>query len=45
VLPSFLIAPHIPVAEKINICLPRLPEAFHGFRIVLMGAIHRNGSA
>ena len=37
---GFLIAPHIPVAENINIRLPRLPEAFHGFRIVLMGDLH-----
>jgi predicted MPP superfamily phosphohydrolase len=37
---GFLIAPHIPLAEKINIRLPRLPEAFHGFRIVLMGDMH-----
>ena len=37
---GFLIAPHIPVAENINIRLPRLPEAFHGFRIVLMGDMH-----
>ena len=37
---GFLIAPHIPVAENINIRLPGLPEAFHGFRIVLMGDMH-----
>ena len=37
---GFVIAPHIPVVENINIRLPRLPEAFHGFRIVLMGDMH-----
>ena len=39
-LDGFLIAPHIPVAEHISIHLPRLPEAFEGFRIVLMGDMH-----
>ena len=37
---GFLIAPHLPVAEHINIRLSRLPEAFHGFRIVVMGDMH-----
>jgi predicted MPP superfamily phosphohydrolase len=37
---GFLIAPHVPVAEHISLRLPRLPEAFHGFRIVLMGDLH-----
>ena len=37
---GFLVEPHIPVAEHINIRLRNLPEAFHGFRIALMGDMH-----
>jgi predicted MPP superfamily phosphohydrolase len=37
---GFVIAPHLPVAERINIRLPRLPAAFQGFRIVVMGDMH-----
>lgn len=37
---GFLIEPHAPVAERIGIRLRRLPEAFHGFRIVVLGDMH-----
>ena len=37
---GFLFEPHAPVAEQISIRLRRLPEAFHGFRIVVMGDMH-----
>jgi predicted MPP superfamily phosphohydrolase len=37
---GFLIEPHIPVVERIGIRLRNLPEAFHGFRIVVMGDMH-----
>jgi uncharacterized protein len=39
-LDGFLIEPHTPVIDKISIGLRRLPEAFHGFRIVLLGDLH-----
>jgi uncharacterized protein len=37
---GFLIEPHVPVVDKISIQLRRLPDAFHGFRIVVMGDMH-----
>jgi len=37
---GFIIEPHQPVAEHVNIRLPHLPEAFHGFRIVHMADMH-----
>jgi predicted MPP superfamily phosphohydrolase len=37
---GFLVEPHIPVAEHIDIRLRNLPEAFHGFRIAVMGDMH-----
>ena len=37
---GFLIEPHAPVVDEIGIHLRRLPEAFHGFRIVVMGDMH-----
>jgi uncharacterized protein len=37
---GFGIEPYRPVAEHISIRLPRLPEAFHGFRIVQMTDLH-----
>ncbi len=37
---GFLFEPHAPVAEQISIRLRRLPEAFYGFRIVVMGDMH-----
>ncbi len=37
---GFLIEPHAPVVDEISIRLRRLPEAFHGFRIVVMGDMH-----
>ena len=37
---GFLIEPHAPVVDEISIHLRRLPEAFHGFRIVVMGDMH-----
>ena len=39
-LDGFIIEPHLSVAEHIDIRLPRLPEAFHGFRIVHMADMH-----
>lgn len=39
-LDGFALEPHAPVAEHITIRLPRLPEAFHGFRIVQMADLH-----
>src|ERR1700733_7540189 len=37
---AFLIEPHAPVVERISIRLQRLPEAFSGFRIAVMGDMH-----
>jgi uncharacterized protein len=37
---GFVVEPHDPVAERVNIRLGRLPEAFHQFRIVHMGDFH-----
>lgn len=37
---GFLIEPHYPVVEHVTVRLSRLPEAFHGFRIVQMGDVH-----
>ncbi len=37
---GFLVEPHAPVAERLSIRLPKLPEAFDGFRIALMGDLH-----
>jgi predicted MPP superfamily phosphohydrolase len=37
---GFLIEPQDPLAERITIRLRRLPEAFHGFRIALLGDLH-----
>jgi uncharacterized protein len=37
---GIVIAPHIPVVERVSVFLPRLPEAFHGFRMVLLGDLH-----
>jgi uncharacterized protein len=37
---GFLIEPHTPVTDEITIRLQRLPEAFHGFRIALLGDLH-----
>lgn len=37
---GFLIEPHLAIAERLTISLPRLPEAFHGFRIVQICDIH-----
>jgi predicted MPP superfamily phosphohydrolase len=39
-LDGLLIEPHTPVADEISISLRRLPEVFHGFRIVLLGDLH-----
>lgn len=39
-LDGFLIEPHTPVADEIRIGLRRLPEAFYGFRIALLGDFH-----
>ena len=35
-----LIEPHLPVVEHVDIRLPRLPEAFHGFRVVQLSDFH-----
>jgi predicted MPP superfamily phosphohydrolase len=40
VVDGFLLEPHAPVVEKIKIQLPRLPKAFHGFRIVQISDMH-----
>jgi uncharacterized protein len=37
---GFLIEPHAPVVEQISIRLRRLPEAFSGFRIAVLGDMH-----
>ncbi len=37
---GFLIEPQAPLAEHIDIRLRRLPEAFHGFRIAVLGDLH-----
>jgi predicted MPP superfamily phosphohydrolase len=37
---GFLVEPHTPVIDDIRIALARLPEAFHGFRIALLGDLH-----
>jgi predicted MPP superfamily phosphohydrolase len=39
-LDGFLIEPHTPVVDQISISLRRLPEAFQGFRIALLGDLH-----
>jgi predicted MPP superfamily phosphohydrolase len=37
---GFLLEPHRPVAEQVEIRLSRLPESFHGFRIAQISDIH-----
>jgi len=37
---GFLIEPRTPVIERVSIRLRRLPEAFHQFRILVMGDFH-----
>jgi len=39
-LDGFLIEPHTPVVDQVSISLRRLPEAFQGFRIALLGDMH-----
>jgi predicted MPP superfamily phosphohydrolase len=39
-LDGVLIEPHLLVVEHVNIRLPRLPEAFHGFRVVQLSDFH-----
>jgi uncharacterized protein len=39
-LDGFIIEPYAPVIERVTIPIPRLPEAFAGFRIVQLSDIH-----
>src|SRR6185369_14362909 len=39
-LDGFLVEPHAYAIERVQIGLPRLPESFHGFKIVQISDIH-----
>jgi hypothetical protein len=40
IIDGVLLEPHAPVVERISIRLRRLPEAFSGFRIAVIGDMH-----